>query len=68
VIVITAPDDILAARLAARGRESVDDIRARLARAAFTLPEGIEIRTVINDATPDKGVARFLAALQPVIG
>jgi ribose 1,5-bisphosphokinase len=66
VVVVTAPDDILAARLAARGRESMDDIRARLARASFTLPEGIEARTVVNDATPDEGVARFLAALQPV--
>jgi ribose 1,5-bisphosphokinase len=66
VVVVTAPDDILAARLAARGRESMDDIRARLARASFTLPEGIEARTVVNDATPGEGVARFLAALQPV--
>jgi phosphonate metabolism protein PhnN/1,5-bisphosphokinase (PRPP-forming) len=66
VIVVTAPDDILAARLAARGRESMDDIRARLARASFTLPEGIEARIVVNDATPEDGVARFLAALQPV--
>jgi phosphonate metabolism protein PhnN/1,5-bisphosphokinase (PRPP-forming) len=66
VIVVTAPDDLLAARLAARGRESQDDIRARLARAAFTLPDGIETRTVVNDGTPDEGIARFLAALQPV--
>jgi phosphonate metabolism protein PhnN/1,5-bisphosphokinase (PRPP-forming) len=66
VIVVTAPDDILAARLAARGRESLDDIRSRLARAAFTLPAGVEARTVVNDTTPQEGVARFLAALQPV--
>jgi phosphonate metabolism protein PhnN/1,5-bisphosphokinase (PRPP-forming) len=65
VVVVTAPDDILAARLAARGRESLEDIRARLARAAFTLPNGIETRTVVNDATPAEGIARFLAALQP---
>jgi ribose 1,5-bisphosphokinase len=66
VIVVTAPDDILAARLAARGRESLDDIRSRLARASFTLPEGIESRTVVNDSTPGEGIARFLLALQPV--
>jgi phosphonate metabolism protein PhnN/1,5-bisphosphokinase (PRPP-forming) len=66
VIVVTAPDDILAARLAARGRESLEDIRARLARGAFSLPEGLDTRTVVNDATPAEGVARFLAALQPV--
>lgn len=66
VIVVTAPDNILAARLAARGRESLDDIRARLTRASFALPEGTQVRTVVNDGTPAEGIARFLAALQPV--
>jgi ribose 1,5-bisphosphokinase len=66
VIMVTAPDDILASRLAARGRESLDNIRARLARGDFALPEGVDARTVINDGTPEAGVSRLLAALQPV--
>ncbi len=66
VILVTAPDIILAARLAARGRESAGDIRARLSRATFEMPEGIAFQTVINDATPEIGTARLLAALQPV--
>ena len=66
VIVVTAPAEVLAARLAARGRESVEDIQARLARASFTMPEGITARTVVNDGTPAEGIARLLAALQPV--
>jgi ribose 1,5-bisphosphokinase len=65
VIMVTAPDAVLAARLAARGRETEGDIRARLARAAFALPEGIEAITVVNDGTLEQGVARLLAALQP---
>ncbi|MBN2631218.1 MAG: phosphonate metabolism protein/1,5-bisphosphokinase (PRPP-forming) PhnN [Rhodobacteraceae bacterium] len=65
VVLVTAPDDILAARLAARGREDVEDIKARLARASFTLPAGIVPRVVMNDASPEVGVARLLAALQP---
>ena len=65
VVVVTAPDDILAARLAARGRESLDDIRARLARATFSLPAGIEARSIVNDGSPAAGVAKLLAALQP---
>jgi phosphonate metabolism protein PhnN/1,5-bisphosphokinase (PRPP-forming) len=65
VIVVTAPDAVLAARLAARGREAEADIRARLARAAFALPEGLDAVTVVNDSTPEQGVARLLAALQP---
>lgn len=66
VILITAPDIILAARLAARGRESAQDIRDRLSRAAFQMPPGIAFQTVINDASLQTGIARLLAALQPV--
>lgn len=65
VILVTAPDAILAARLAARGRETADDIRARLARASFALPPGLRAVEVVNDGTPEEGIARFLAALQP---
>ncbi|WP_137111379.1 phosphonate metabolism protein/1,5-bisphosphokinase (PRPP-forming) PhnN [Rhodobacter sp. SY28-1] len=66
VILVTAPDIVLAARLAARGRESAEDIRARLTRAAFEMPVGIAFQTVVNDASPAIGVARLLSALQPV--
>ena len=65
VIVITAPDDILAARLEARGREAAADITARLARAPFALPPGIAATQILNDATPVIGTARLLAALYP---
>lgn len=66
IILITAPDPVLARRLALRGRETADDIAARLARAAFTLPAGIMAQTIVNDGTPEAGVALLLAALQPV--
>lgn len=68
VILVTAPDAILAARLAGRGRETAADIEARLRRAAFALPDGITAETVLNDATPEEGIARLLCALQPVRG
>lgn len=66
VILVTAPDQILAARLAERGRETAADIRDRLSRAAFAMPDGIAFQTVVNDATPEIGTSRLLAALQPV--
>jgi phosphonate metabolism protein PhnN/1,5-bisphosphokinase (PRPP-forming) len=66
VILVTAPDVILAARLAARGRETAQDIRQRLARAAFEMPAEIDFQTVVNDASPKIGAQRLLAALQPV--
>lgn len=68
VIVVTAPVAVLAARLAARGRETAADIAARLDRAGFDLPEGLAVRLVVNDGTPEQGVARLMAALQPSKG
>lgn len=62
VLNITAPMEVLAARLAARGRESTADIAARLARDVV-LPEGLDIERVMNDADVAEGVARVLAAL-----
>ena len=65
VILVTASPAVLAARLAARGRETEADIRERLERADFDLPPGMKARVVENDGTPEAGVARLLAALQP---
>lgn len=63
VILVSASPDVLAARLAARGRETAADVAARLARDV-ALPEGVPVTTVMNDATPQVGAARFLAALR----
>jgi len=68
VLLVTAPAEILAKRLAARGRESGTDIAARLDRAAYDLPPGMARIEVVNDGTPAQGIARLLAALQPVRG
>jgi len=68
VILVTAPPLVLAERLAARGRESVADIRTRLERAEFALPAGIEARVVVNDSSTKAGVARFLGAVYPESG
>ena len=64
VLRITAPSRVLAERLAARGRETVAEIEARLARACYEVPDGLPVIDVANDATPAIGVGRLLAALQ----
>lgn len=66
VLLVTAPPAVLAARLAGRGRETAADQARRLKRADFALPDGIPFRTVLNDGTPEQGLARFMDALQPV--
>ncbi len=64
VVMITADDETLARRLAARGRERRDEIAARLARGRFPAPPGAHI--VENDADLTTGVARFLAVLDDI--
>ena len=65
VLRISAPSQVLAERLAARGRETAAQIAARLARASYVLPDGLQVIDIANDASPGEGIARLLAALQP---
>ncbi|WP_118184767.1 phosphonate metabolism protein/1,5-bisphosphokinase (PRPP-forming) PhnN [Paraburkholderia phosphatilytica] len=49
VVHIDAPQHVLAARLAARARESAEQVAARLARQApFELPHGVRLTTIEN--------------------
>lgn len=64
VLEITAPPAVLAARLAARGREDAVDVAARLAREA-AVPAGLTVHRVLNDGSVEAGVAQVVAALQP---
>lgn len=75
VVLVTAPPEILARRLALRGRESEAEIARRLARsvdpspgaadgaAAGTAAGSAAMRVVANDGDLETGAARFLAAL-----
>jgi ribose 1,5-bisphosphokinase len=65
VILVTAPIQVLAERLATRGRETKEDIAARLARARYEVPPGIPVRVVENADRLEDAVAAFLTALQP---
>lgn len=65
VLYVTAPPHLLADRLAGRGRESAEEIAARLARAEATLPKDLTLRRITNDGSIAAGTERLLAALQP---
>ena len=45
---VTARPDVLADRLAARGRESAQDIARRLSRPAPAFPEGLPVTEIDN--------------------
>ncbi|MEO0773216.1 MAG: phosphonate metabolism protein/1,5-bisphosphokinase (PRPP-forming) PhnN [Pseudomonadota bacterium] len=61
---LTAPVDVLAQRLATRGRESADDIADRLARAAFDLPKDAgPVIEIANVGPLEDTAAKALTAL-----
>jgi phosphonate metabolism protein PhnN/1,5-bisphosphokinase (PRPP-forming) len=62
IIEITAPPDVLARRLAARGREDAVSVASRLARSV-KLPEGLPRDTIMNDGTIEQGARRLVAIL-----
>lgn len=64
VVLVTAPHDVLAQRIAARGRESGDQVARRVARTGAPVPPDVSCITVSNDSTLDVGMARFVGALR----
>lgn len=65
VLNLTASPDVLAERLAGRGRENAADIGQRLSRQVSAIPDGIDLRTVSNDGPLDQTIAAARAALYP---
>jgi len=62
IIQVTASPNVLALRLSARGRESLDDMEQRLTREVL-LPNHVTTETIVNDATPAEAADRFIASL-----
>lgn len=65
VVEITAPRDVLAARIAARGRDA--DPRARLARSDTLAPIAADA-TIVNDRSVEEGVAALVGVLREMAG
>ncbi|MEO1458915.1 MAG: thymidine phosphorylase, partial [Pseudomonadota bacterium] len=63
VVHIDAPEAVVAARLAARGREDAAAIEARRARAALVPVPGVPLFEVSNEAGVEEGVALLVRAL-----
>lgn len=64
VLLITAPRDVLAARLAARGRETAGEIKRRLERMDAYRIDGEDVREVVNGGQLDLAIDRFVALLE----
>lgn len=68
IIEITAPIELLAKRIAQRGRETEQEIRARLARQVNPLPADVRAFHIQNDQSLAIGISRFVATLLHVTG
>jgi len=66
VLSLTAKTETLAARLAARGRETSAEIVARLERAGSMRPQGPDVLEISNDGPLGETVQCALSVLQPV--
>lgn len=66
VLTLTAAPATLAKRLAHRGRETAQDIAARLARDGACIPDGLHMITIANDGPLAETAAAALAALHPL--
>ncbi|MFY0660474.1 MAG: phosphonate metabolism protein/1,5-bisphosphokinase (PRPP-forming) PhnN [Shimia sp.] len=66
VLSLRAKTETLAARLAARGRETSAEIVSRLERAGSLRPQGHDVIEIYNDGPLGETVQHALAALQPV--
>lgn len=60
IVSITANDELLRQRLSARGRESAEDISARIARANAFQVSGPDVFELPNDGTVEAGVQALI--------
>lgn len=63
IVSLTVPPEVLRLRLTARGREAVDDIERRVARAGAFQVSGPDVVTVVNDGPVAAAVARMAEAI-----
>jgi ribose 1,5-bisphosphokinase len=64
VLLISAPPEVRAVRLASRGRESEADILARLAREGAAVPAVVKPTLIDNSGPLEAGLGHFLVALR----
>ena len=66
VVLVTAETTQRARRLAARGRESAEEVAARLRRDSSPVPQGIDPIIIDNSGRVADGIAAFVAALRAI--
>ena len=65
---ITAPEDVLVARIVARGRETAEQARSRVQRKVPPYPPGVRVERIVNDGALADAVEKFCALLRSLQG
>ncbi len=60
---ITASEEVLVARIVARGRETADQARERVLRKVPDYPGGVHVEKIVNDGPLSDAVTRFCSLL-----
>lgn len=68
VLLVTATPEVRAQRLSTRGRETTEEVTARLKREGAPIPTGVDAVTIDNSGSLDEGIAGFVTALQRIAG
>lgn len=63
VVEVSAASEVLARRIAARGRETREQVLLRLVRKTDALPAAVPTLRIYNDGSPEAGVAAFVELL-----
>ena len=63
VVSVSASPEVLARRLAARARETAEEIASRLRRAALELPTNVPVTTILNDGALEDAATAFVRLL-----
>jgi phosphonate metabolism protein PhnN/1,5-bisphosphokinase (PRPP-forming) len=67
IVSVTAPGEVLSARLGQRGRESAAEIDRRLQRAGYAMPEGDDVFGFMNDRPLAESAVAFVALLRGLV-
>ncbi len=67
VVNVTARRDVLAVRLAARGRETSEDIMQRLSRASLTVEGAFDVADIDNSGTVEDAGEKIIAVLEALL-
>lgn len=68
IVSVTAPDSLIRERLAARGRETAEQIEKRVQRASMFDVTGDDVFEICNDGSPEEGIALMVAVFEKISG